>query len=120
MGFSSFLSKLGDGISNIFHSVVGAISGGYHDAKDIVSGVGSGISHQLDNVSGQLNHIIDGAEKTAGNVLKTGENIITHTEDKVGSIISTPLMLIAGGLGLFLVMNGKGITNVAGQAVQKI
>ena len=115
----SFFQKIADGVKSLAHTVGGALSGAYNETKNIVSGAAGVIGSQLNNVHDEINHVVSGAENVAGNVLKTGENIITNTENKITSIVSTPLLLIGGGLALFLVMNGRGITDLGGKAIDK-
>lgn len=51
---------------------------------------------------------LTGVENTFKWGVTQGENIVTHTEDSFTSIISTPLMLIAGGIALFLWNSNAG------------
>lgn len=115
----SIFQKIGNAFSSVAHSIGDAISGGYQDTKNIISGAGKTIQTQLNNVHDEINKVTDGVEHVATGVLDTGKNIIEHTEDKFSSIVSMPLLLIAGGLGLFMVMNGRGITDTAQVAIQK-
>ena len=46
--------------------------------------------------------VVDNAEGAAKWGVEQGEGVITRTEDTFSSIISTPLLLIAGGIALFL------------------
>ena len=120
MGFSSFISKIEDGFKSVMHSVLSVASSGYQDAKGAVSGITGSISGGLGKAEDTLSHIVDDGKDLAGKVLDKGGEIISNTENKLSSMVSTPLMLIAGALGLFVVLNGKGLTDIGSKAVDKI
>lgn len=52
--------------------------------------------------------VFTGAENTFKWGVKQGENVVVHTEDTFSGIISTPLLLIAGGIALFLWNSNAG------------
>lgn len=54
--------------------------------------------------------ILTGGENTVKWTVTQGENVVQHTEDSFSSIISTPLLLIAGGIALFLWNSNLGQT----------
>lgn len=53
-------------------------------------------------------NIAEGAENSIKWGVKQGENVVLHTEDTVSGIISTPLLIIAGGIALFLWNSNAG------------
>lgn len=108
----NIFQKIGDGLKSVAHAVGDFFSSGYKEVKDVASGA-------ADKISTQVNKVTDAVSGTVNHVISEGSKIITNTEDSIKGIISTPLMLIAGGLGLFLVMNGRGITDTAQVAIQK-
>jgi hypothetical protein len=54
--------------------------------------------------------VISGGENTFKWGVGQGVDVIKHTEDSFSSIISTPLLLIAGGVALFLWNSNLGQT----------
>ncbi len=102
MGILSFVSKLGDSVSNTFSEI-----------KNVLSGAGKEIGTQLNNV------VNKGAD-LAKSALNTGKEIVEHTEDSFKSIISMPLLLIAAGVGGLLLFNGKDVVQTAGQVATRM
>lgn len=54
--------------------------------------------------------VITGGENTVKWGVSQGVDLVKHTEDSFSSIISTPLLLIAGGVALFLWNSNLGQT----------
>ena len=131
MTFKSFLNKFRHGFSGLGHSIGNflhnqklhiqhALSGVKHTFENVghkISGISSNITHTASNVvqtvysdskaglNKLLGVITSGQQKVsdfANNIVSTGGNIITHTEDKIGGIISLPLLLIAGGVAFMI------------------
>jgi hypothetical protein len=120
MGFKDFLHKIGNGFKTIGHTIGNTISGGYHSVKNVASGIEKTITTQINNVHDNINHIVDKVTDLGGKVVQTGGSLVQNAENKLSSTFTMPLILIAGGLAAFLVLNRQGITDVAQTAVQKI
>jgi phage-related protein len=112
--------KIESGFDSVEHTIGNAVHEGYSSVKNVVSGAGHFVSQQSSNAYNTVNHVIQEGSNIISKGIDTGKSIITSTENRLTSVISTPLMLIAGGLGLFMVMNGKGITDTAQSAIQRI
>lgn len=113
MTITSFLSKLGNAISSVAHTIGSGLSSGYNEIKSVISGTG----HEIGS---QLNNIINKGTDLAKTALKTGENLIQHTEDSIKSTITMPLILIAAGIGGLLLFNGKEVVQTAGQVATRM
>lgn len=70
---------------------------------DDIKSFGSSVEKWGDN-------IVSGAENTFKWGVNEGVDVVKHTEDSFSSIISTPLLLIAGGIALFLWNSNLGQT----------
>jgi hypothetical protein len=112
-------TEISEGLQSLAHTIGDGLSAGYHDVKDVVSGAGQQIKAQVNNVKDEINHVVDGVKDLGGKIIDKGSNLIENTENKFTSIVSTPLMLIAGGLAAFMIFNGKGITDTAQVAVNR-
>lgn len=66
-----------------------------------------GIWDNIEKWGGDLVSDVDNTFKWS---VKQGENVIIHTEDSFSSIISLPLLLISGGIALFLWNSNLGQT----------
>lgn len=115
-----FFQKIGDSLNSLAHTVGDALGGGYKEVTSIVSGAGKTIQTQLNNVHDEVNSIVSGAKDLGTSIIDKGSDLIKNTENKFTGMISTPLLLVAGGLAAFMVMNGKGITDTAQVAVTRI
>ena len=101
MGFwdsiSDGLSAAGHWLGDIAHQGLNAI--------ESVGSSGVGLMHDAQtNITHVADGLVSGAEKLGEGVLKTGENIVGD----VKSVISTPLIIIAGGLAFFLFSQNFG------------
>lgn len=54
--------------------------------------------------------VVSGVENTFKWGVRQGVDVVKHTEDTFSGIISTPLLLIAGGVALFLWNSNLGQT----------
>jgi phage-related protein len=106
-------SKVGHFFGNIGHTVGSAFSSGYKEVKNVVSGVGSTIKTQLSEAHKTVNNVIQDVSGLANKIVDKGEALVQHTEDKFSSIISTPLLLIAAGIGGLILFRGDSIANTA-------
>ena len=120
MGIESFFSKIGDGISSLAHSVGSTFGEGYQEFKNVTSSVGTTIETQATNVSHVVGNVVDKGVGLVNGVLKTGSDLIKHTEDKFSSIITMPLLLIAAGVGGLLLFNGDKVAIAAGTVASKM
>lgn len=112
-------TEISDGIKSLAHTVGDALGTGYHDVKDVVSSAGKAIGTQANNIKDEINHVTDGVKDLGGKLIDKGSDLIKNTENKFTSIISTPLLLIAGGLAAFMVLGHQGITDTAQVAVNR-
>ncbi len=77
----------------------------------------STVYHDITGFIGETGHFVENTVYGAENILSNTEHDVFHTVDngvnKFTGIISTPLILIAGGLALMFVMKGDKIAQVA-------
>ena len=112
-------SKIGSFFGSIGHAIGSAAGAGFSEVKDIISGTGKEISKQMDEAHKTINNVIQDGSNLANNLVNTGKGIIEHTEDKVSSMISMPLLLIAAGIGGLLLFRGDKVVEVAGNVATK-
>jgi hypothetical protein len=113
MTFKSFFSGIASGVSSLFHAAGQALGGGYQEIKSVASGTGKAIETQVGNI------VHEGAG-LANNLVKTGSNLIEHTEDAIKSTISTPLILIGAAIAGLMIFHGGDVVKTAGQVATKV
>lgn len=59
-------------------------------------------------VGNEVNDVVDDATGAVKYGVNTGKEVIEHTENSFSGIISMPLLLIAGGVALFLFNSNAG------------
>jgi dihydroxyacetone kinase-like predicted kinase len=111
-------SKIGQFFSNLGHTIGNAVHTGYTTVTNVVSGTGKAIGKQLDEAHKTMNNVVQDVSNFASKIVDKGGEIIQHTEDKFSSIISTPLLLIAAGIGGLLLFKGDTVVAAGVQAAK--
>ena len=103
----SEVSSIASGAEDMFEGALGlgedTVSTVYNDGRSVVKWAGDRVvpaQDLVDHTVGSTVQIVDHAEEHLGH---WGEKII----DDTASTISTPMMLLAGGLGIAAVMMGR-------------
>lgn len=94
-----FWNSLVDGVEKVGHFISETVHEGFNDIENMGKSAENYINSAKDETFNTANHIIGAGEKLGEKVLQTGEDI----SGKFTSVISTPLILIAGGLALFMI-----------------
>lgn len=93
-----FWSSIGDALSSAGHFIGNTVHEGLDDIENVGKSALGYMNDAKDKTFSTAGHLIDGAENLGGQVVSGAEHIVEKGE----SIISTPLLIIAGGLALFL------------------
>lgn len=114
----TILSKIGSFFGSLGHTIGSALSGGYSEVKNVVSGAGKEIDKQLTQAHDTINNVIQDGSNLATNLVNKGADIVKHTEDKISSTITMPLILIGAGIAGLLIFHG-GTVAQSGAEVAK-
>jgi phage-related protein len=96
--FGNVYDKAKQVVSDIIHTPGRVVQAIHQDATDVLKSVKETVIHVVDKSSDTANHIITGAQS----VIQTGQQTIGNTVNHVSDSLSMPLVLLAGGLGLFM------------------
>lgn len=105
------------GLGNDLEHAAGYVGGLIHEGLEDVESMGKSAAHFIDSAKDEAfstaNHVISGGEDLGKDVLATGKGIVDKTE----SIISIPLILLAGGLALFMLSGNAKVAIQEGSRV---
>ena len=107
MGFFSFVGKIGDGISSLYHAAGSAVAQVYGDVKSVITGTAHGIQTVAAKGGEIIASVVSGAKDLGGKLIDAGRGVINNAVNKTTGVISLPLILIAGGLA-FMLMKTNG------------
>lgn len=111
-----FWNSITNGFEEVGHFIGNVVHEGFNDIENIGKSAVNYIDDAKDQAFSTANHIIGSAKDLGDDVIKGGENIV----GKATSVISTPLIIIAGGLALFLLSpNFSKTVEVGGQLGQQ-
>jgi phage-related protein len=111
MGIGDFFGSVWDGIKHLGSSIASvpatvahAVSGAFTSVKNSISHFGNNIIDTAKKaavyVGQKAKDVATSAEKVISNVYNDGKSLIAGT----GSLISTPLMIMAGAVGIGVVI----------------
>ena len=103
MTISSFFKSIGSGIKNAFNSVKSGVS-------SIAKSVGSGIKSAADTAKKAVSTVYQNTNKFYNKIVDDTigqKGIINNAVNRTTGILSTPLILVAGGIAAFLLFSGR-------------
>lgn len=114
MGILSFFKSIGNGIKHAFTSAGNAVKKGFNSVKSGISSlaksIGSGIKSAADTAKKAVSTVYQNTEKFYNKVVDDTigkQGIINNAVNRTTGILSTPLILIGGGIAAFLLFSGR-------------
>lgn len=101
---SKFFKAIGNDLSSVANFIGSKVSEGFDDVENIAKS-GAGYIDDVKNQSfGLANHLVGDASNLGSKVIGGVQGIVEKGE----SIISLPLIIVAGGLAFFLLSKNAG------------
>jgi len=114
MGFLSFIKKVGHAIGSTFTKIGNGVKDTFNSIKNTLSSSVNKVSSSISTVYGDVKKGISTAYTAQTNLLKSAEGdligksgLLNNAIDKTTNILSMPLLIVAGGVGAFLLFSGK-------------
>jgi hypothetical protein len=101
---SKFFKSIGNDLSSVANFVGSKVSEGFDDVENIAKSGAGYINNVKDQSFGLANHLVSGAQDLGDKTIGGVKDIVQKGE----SIISLPLIIVAGGLAFFLLSKNAG------------